>query len=310
MPARWPPYDALTAVYTRSEEGALDVLDDLSFKLELPPLPHTVTRINDLLQENGEIAMGELAEAVEQDPGISSKILQRVNSSYYGLRRHVDSIRKAVTLLGFEEIYHIVHTANLIQLEDLFASKTARRIFYRITRNSVATAAFTRVLAEELALPRSDQAYTCALLHSIGQLILLHNVPDSYEGLWSQNGGLKKPSPQQERFIFGVDYADLGAAGAEQWHFPESHVVVIRHHVDPRNADPVWQNMACAVNAGWHATKGLFRRPRDGHRGGSSYSEGLNRLADRTGAKADELEELLHGKKNEVTDFVTMAVGP
>lgn len=255
--------------------------------------------------------MGELAEAVEQDPSVSSRILQRVNSSYYGLRRHVDSIRKAVTLLGFEEIHQIVHTANLIQLEDLFDSKKAEEVFFQITRNSVATAACTRILAHEITLPRSEQAYTCGLLHSIGQLILLHNVPESYEGLWSQSGTLRKPAPEQERFIFGVDYADLGAAGAAQWNLPESHEAVIRYHVAPRHADPVWQNLACAVNAGWHAAKDLLR-------GGGAirwsesgpYSEGLNRLADRTGTKIGRLQDALADEEDEVREFVRMAVGP
>lgn len=295
-------------MFTRSQEGALDVRDDLSFDLEFPPLPQTVSRVNALLQESGQTSITELADTVEQDPTISSKVLQRVNSVYYGLRRHVGEIRKAVTFLGFEEIYDMVHTANLIQLGELFASDEAERVFYQITRNAVATAGFTRLLADELNFPHAEQAYTCGLLHTIGQLVLLYNVPSSYEGLWNEAGHLKKPNPEKERFLFGVDYADLGAVAAEKWRFPRSHRQAIRYHIAPRDAAEDCETLAYAVSTGWHVSKQLL-----GENGPSEqrryapYCEGLNQLAERTDATLNELQELLCSQVDDIEEFVNMA---
>jgi HD-like signal output (HDOD) protein len=151
----------------------------------------------------------------------------------YDLESVTVTADQAVVLLGFEEVHRLVVTASLINLRSLFEGDAHLVVYRQIMRHSIATALFARLLAEELNLPRGEMAYTAGLLHAVGRLVLLYNVPETYEALWGSSGDRQVPSAEDERAIFGTDYASLGAAGAEHWNLSSDLRDLIRHHPEP-----------------------------------------------------------------------------
>ena len=217
-----------------SGNPAVRLPNELSFDLDFPPLPRTMAEVTELVEDpDQDKPISVLKEIVASDPVVAPMVIQRVNSAFYGLRKRVETADQAVVLLGFEEVHRLVVTASLINLRSLFEADAHLVVYRQIMRQSIATALFARLLAEELHLPRGEMAYTAGLLHAVGRLVLLYNVPESYEALWGSSGDRQVPSAEDERAIFGSDYASLGAAGAEHWNLSSDLRDLIQHHPRP-----------------------------------------------------------------------------
>lgn len=291
---------------------ALGLPSDISFDPQFPPLPRTLAEVTRLLDEEDRTSVHALKEIVRADPVVAPLVLRRVNSAYYGLRRHVTELDKAIVLLGFDEVYDIVETASLIQLEDLFESEESVTVFYQILRNSIGTAAFARFLGRYVDLGRSRYAYTAGLLHTVGQLVLLYNVAESYEGLWWSDAGLRAPSPEEEKAIYGSNYADIGATAADRWSFPKVHVAVIQYHIEPEGISDrrEWYPLALTVRSAQRARSQLVDgiRPEGNPTGRWPYDESLRTLAEMQEVPLFDLQRALRGQANEVEAYTEMAL--
>lgn len=202
--------------------------------MRFPPLPRTVAEVSQLLAEHNDVPdTHRLVEIVNADPVIAASVLRRINSAYYGMRRRVGDIRKAVFLLGFLEVCNIVLTSGMMRLRDVVKTKEQIKVFEQIMRLSVGSAFYAQELALHLKLPRRSTAFTVGLLHAVGRLILLYNKPNDYEALWWTSEEGIPPSPADEQLIFGTDHTQLGALAADRWNLPEEISEVIRYYLKP-----------------------------------------------------------------------------
>lgn len=205
-------------------------------RISFPPLPHTVESVSSLLSEMGvEPNTLQLAKIVDSDPMVAASVLRRINSAYYGVRRRIASVQKAVMLLGFLEVANLVLTAGMDQLEETLCPEEHSDAFERIMRTCIGTAQYARELAAHLHLPSEGQAFTAGLLHAAGRLIMLHNDPKAYEALWEAEGDL--PSREAEHEAFGIDHARLGAVAADEWKLPGVLIKAIRYYPTPEKLD-------------------------------------------------------------------------
>lgn len=240
-----------------SQKPAVRLPSEISFDLDFPPLPRTMAEVTELVQDSEqERPISSLKEIVAGDPVVAPMVIKRVNSAFYGLRKKVSTAEQATVLLGFEEVHRLVVTASLMNLRGLFDSEEHLIVYRQIMRHSVATASFVRELAEELFLPGQEMAYTGGLLHAVGRLVLLYNVAETYEALWGSAGDREVPSVEDEEAIFGTNYAELGALGAEHWNMSDELRDLIRYHPDPgiladeeNEKDPTYALLALALKA-------------------------------------------------------------
>lgn len=291
---------------------ALGLPDDISFDPKFPPLPRTLAEVTRLLEKGESASISALQEIVSADPVVAPLVLRRINSAYYGLRRYISRVDKAIVLLGFDEIYDIVETASLIKLKDLFYTDECIEIFQNLMRESIMTAAFSRKLARHLDLQRQRFAYTAGLLHSLGELILLYNVPDSYEALWWNDNGLCRPTVEEEQSIYGADYTHIGTTAARKWNFPDLHVTLIRYHATPEQLsdDPHLYPLALTVHAA-KTTMAQLMFQRDLGANPTSqlpYSTSLEKLTDMHDAELPEVQEYLEGEKADIRDYTDMVM--
>lgn len=202
--------------------------------MQFPPLPRTVAEVSRLISQNAEVPdTPKLAEIVYSDPVVAGSVLRRINSAYYGLRRRIADLEKAVFLLGFDEICDIVLTTGLLQLRDLLSSERQTGIFEALMRQSLNCASLTKRLADHLGLENRGSAFTLGLLHNAGRLVFLYNRADEYEALWCANEHGFAPNAILEQSTFGTDHAALGARAADHWNMPAFIIDVIRHYPTP-----------------------------------------------------------------------------
>lgn len=227
----------------------LDLSQNL--QMEFPPLPRTVAEVTQMLAEKTDAPdTPRLVRAVHCDPVIASAVLRRINSAYYGTSRYIYDIRRAVFLLGFQDVCDIVAASAMVKLREVVQPGEQQEMYDQILRLSLGTALFAKCLAHNLDVAHRERAFTTGLMHSIGRLILLYNRPDDYEALWYTNdkGGI--PSTTSESIIFGVDHTVLGAQAAAAWNLPSFIGETIRHYLVPgRLADADKRVMAMTISA-------------------------------------------------------------
>ncbi len=209
-------------------------------ELRFPPLPTTVVEVSRLLSDKVEVPdTFRLVEVVNHDPVVAASVLRRINSAYYGMRRLIADVRKAVFLLGFLEVSNIVLTAGMLRLKESLSSAEQEEIFTQVIRTSVCAAFFSQEMALFASLKSQPTAFSAGLLHSIGRLVLLYNKPHDYEALWWTRDDGFAPSIESETLIFGVDHARLGAQATQKWNLPDAIVEVVSHYNSPEEIQDV-----------------------------------------------------------------------
>lgn len=204
------------------------LIDDVG---ELISLPEVVIKINELVNAEDSSA-AEIAEVISQDPAIATRILRVANSSMYGGQRQIDSITRAVALLGTK------------QIRDLVLTTTAARVFEGVPNEVISVEDFWHhslycaLLARELArvskMVNADTMFTAGLLHDIGHLVMFNQIPEESSAailLTVQGESGLKPY-EAERQVLGFDHTEVGAALARHWHLPDILVSCIGYHHD------------------------------------------------------------------------------
>lgn len=277
---------------------------ELRPSISFPPLPHTVESVSTLLSEMGvEPNTIQLAQIVDSDPMVAASVLRRINSAYYGVRRRIASVQKAVMLLGFLEVANLVLTAGMVQLEETFGANETSDIFDRIMRRSIGTAQYARELAGHLNLSCEGSAFSAGLLHAVGRLIILHNDASTYETLWEQAGG--PPSRDAEAEAFGIDHARLGAIAADEWKLPGLLIKAIRYYPTPEKLEDQEQRIVARV-VGAAAAAIASMRLADGVDVEQEYASTpeLEALAEELETDTERLAAFIEKKRPRVRSYV------
>lgn len=274
--------------------------------IEYPPLPKTVADVSSLLSDASDSPdTPRLVQIVHCDPIIATSVLRRINSAFYGTRTQIYDIRRAVFLLGFEEVCDIVVASAMIKLKEVVATSEQARIYDQVLRLSLGTATFAKCVAHFLEIPHSARAFTTGLMHSIGRLVLLYNRPHDYEALWFTNDRGTIPSTTSEQIIFGVDHTELGATAAERWHLPDFIGDTIRYYLVPgRLKDPSLRLMAMTVSAAAAAAEQFCLHPRKGT-GVFQPNAAFFALAKMTDSSSADLIEFVETTCEEAADYVS-----
>jgi putative nucleotidyltransferase with HDIG domain len=197
---------------------------------DLAALPQVVHQIIQLTNKSNASAK-DLERLISIDQGMSTRVLNTVNSAYYGFSRKIASIKDAVVLLGFKAVRNLAMTVSVF---DLFVGKTDRQNLRRGKwwRHSIDTALCARLIASQVAGVSPDEAYTAGLLHDIGKPLLDRHGGAPYEqveDLLAQG----MPELLAEQRVYGCDHAEVGYAVSLHWGFPEKLVEAIGcHHTE------------------------------------------------------------------------------
>lgn len=202
-------------------------------KITLPAQPGIVVEINkELNQEHPDFQ--NIAKLVAQDAGMAARVINVINSPFFGLARKVNSIAQALTLMGLENFKKVILTACL--QEKFEGSSDTDKVFWS---HSVHTA----VVAESLAKANRamlvadaitpDQAYMAGLFHDISIPILLKKSAD-YAPFTGVAMSHKRDIIEEEDRLVGSDHCVVGGLLARSWSVPDPVCkAIIHHHASP-----------------------------------------------------------------------------
>ena len=168
-----------------------------------------------------------------KDLGMVTKILQLVNSAFFGLRTHVSDPEQAVALLGFDTIKSLVLSSQVFAQFD--QTELPSFSLDELWRHAILTGTFARRIAKEEGLNQQavDEAFTAALLHDVGVLVLAANRPSEYARVIDLVRTTSMSDWSAEREVFGADHAHVGAYLLGIWGLSDGIVETVAFHHHP-----------------------------------------------------------------------------
>ena len=209
-----------------------DILSVLTQDLDsLPSFPQVAAKLLEV-SNNDTASLDEVAKIVETDPGISIKVLELVNSAYYGLSRKVTTLSDAVVMLGLDEIKKMA--LNMAVFENLFKDGETKE-FNRLMfwRHSLAVAVLSMKIAQRIEYPNPDEAYTAGLLHDVGKIFLDLNGVKDYGDFIRRLSESTDLVIEKERQELGLGHDDIGAFFCTRWQLPDTLVLAVKYHHQP-----------------------------------------------------------------------------
>lgn len=187
----------------------------------LPSTPELYVQLSKAAASEGANAH-DIAEVISHDPAVGAKVLQLVNSSFFGLGRRISSIQQAVGLLGVIRIKSLVLSSQIT--EQFHPSReipgfSATRLLQRSAITAEAAQAISK--AEGQDKDRQDQAFAAGLLHDVGLLVLASRQADILECALDRLRRDGVPFCETERILLGATHADVGACLLELWNLPQ-----------------------------------------------------------------------------------------
>lgn len=233
---------------------------------QLPSLPAAAMRMLELARDP-EAGVADFVQVIQSDPATAARILKAANSSFFGLAHKVQTVDRAVCLLGTTSVVALALGFSLV--DGGAVPERLKEAYANFWLQSAVQAACASSLAQQLALGRADEAMLAGLLLDLGRLAMLRTVPEDYGLVCDSAISLQRPIHEIETELLGVDHVVIGAELAARWKLPDSLQHAIALHHSPQGKFPsdrkqrdlnLWQIAAVAAAVGDYfcgAGKGL-----------------------------------------------------
>lgn len=192
--------------------------------------PTLYLRLRSLLNDP-KYTLGDIADLVTTDPALTARMLRIANSAYFGGLKGVDTVRRALVVLGSRQIHDIVLATSVISR---FSGIPTRLVnMHSFWQASVHAAAAAKLLADRCFIFDSERMFTAGLLAQLGELVLYLRVPSVMVEALEIARRDDQPIYLVERELLGFDYAEVGGELFSAWQLPSSLVEPVRHHTNP-----------------------------------------------------------------------------
>ncbi len=199
----------------------------------LTSLPSVYTRIREVV-DAPDGSLTEVSEVIGADPALTARLLKVVNSALYGYGGKIDSLHRAVTLLGLQQVHDMVLA---MSLGSVFAGMHPSHMnMTRFWRDSVMRGIAAREIAHLSDQPTVERMLVIGLLADIGHLVMYQTVPQLADEAGTLAAASDRSLAECEREIVGCDFAEVGAALCAQWQLPACFAEIVGAQLNPRLA--------------------------------------------------------------------------
>lgn len=230
--------DAEKIRLTNSDNSKHLMAGDIQSKIDrveivLPEIPSIVFELNELIAAPFASA-NDIAQLVSKSPSLATLLLRIVNSAFYGFPSKIDSISRAVALIGSKEITNLALGVSIMELFQDIPKEIID--MHSFLKHSLACGIISRILAAHKNIKQTEQLFVSGLLHDIGRLIFFKYFPDHAEMLLSIAQDSDKPLYQIERSYSGVKHTSIAKYLLKKWKLPLSLENNIIFHHAPSSA--------------------------------------------------------------------------
>jgi len=195
--------------------------------------PEVCLRLLDLVDSPKSTAH-EIGEVISSDPNLSARLLKLVNSSFYNYSGRIDTLSRAIAIVGTRELYSLAISVSAVRA---FSKIPAQLInMETFWRHSLFCGIIARYLAKRCGILHPERLFVAGLLHDIGELVLFARAPEKSRDLMLMAEGDENVLAYAQRQEFGFNHADLGGLLATLWQLPDTLVEAVSCHHTPFEA--------------------------------------------------------------------------
>lgn len=203
-------------------------------EIELISLPDIYIRLKALL-DDPDYALADIGKLIGTDPALTMRLLRLVNSPYFGVATKIETVTKAVNLLGTQQVHDLVLATSVAEA---FAGMSTEVMHMRtFWQESVHCGVMARLIATQCNMLDSERLFVAGLLRDIGHLIMYQKMPEPCQESLIHSRQEQRLLFSVERERFGFDYAQVGSELLRAWNLPVSLETAIRFHTVPGRAE-------------------------------------------------------------------------
>jgi HD-like signal output (HDOD) protein len=203
-------------------------------ELILPEIPSIVYELNEVIADPFASA-DDIAQIVSKSPSLTAILLKIVNSAFYGFPAPIDSISRAVIMIGTKEISSLALGICTIKIfKDIPNALIDMKLFLQ---HSLTCGIVSRILAATMNIPQTEQLFISGLLHDLGRLIVYKYYPDLAKSILNRVIKSENLLYKEENLFFGCNHTHLGRYLLKQWRLPLILENNIFYHHQPSRAD-------------------------------------------------------------------------
>lgn len=219
---------------------------------DLPTLSVVIDRIISVAS-NEKTTTENLAEVISYDQGMTNKLLKLANSIYYAQKTKVETIKRSITVIGFDEIIGIALGMGILSS---FTDKSGLSLDMKaLWIHNIGVATVSKELAKRTNPGIANQIFIPALLHDMGKVIFAIYFKDEYRKVRQYAMENKKPLYYAENAVFKLDHAILSALLMKRWNFPQSILFPCRFHHNPESAPIKFKHHSLIINLADYLTQ-------------------------------------------------------
>jgi len=196
----------------------------------LVSLPEISIKINEMVGDPN-CSVTQIGKVIEKDAALTARLLKIVNSGFYGFSSRVETVSRAITIIGYHD------------LRDLVCAATISGIFARVSsdlvnldnfwRHGIYSGILSKLIAGKCGVLHSERLFVSGLMHDIGQLIISYKLPEVMRMIVNLSEKTGLPLHEAEQQILGFTHADVGAELMKTWQLPQTQQNVARYHHNP-----------------------------------------------------------------------------
>jgi HD-like signal output (HDOD) protein len=205
--------------------------------IKLPEIPSIVYELNDVIADPFSSA-DDIAIVVNKSPSLASLLLKIVNSAFYGFPSRIDSISRAVTLIGSKEISSLgLGISTMSLFKEIPKELIDVKAFFK---HCLSCGILSRILAAHLNIQYTEQFFVAGLLHDIGRVIIFKYFPQQATALLKESLSSGQLLYAIEPKLLGCRHTHVGRDLFNKWKLPYSlENSTYYHHTPSRAPDPV-----------------------------------------------------------------------
>ena len=208
-------------------------IDDLvGESVKLASLPDVCIRLNQGI-DDPHFSAKDLADILLLDTALSSVLLKIVNSAFYNFTMPIDTISRAITVVGINDLRNLVFAASAVgSFKNISSELVDMNDFWM---HSLYAAVTARCLAKHYSILHPERLFVVGLLHDVGSLLMYRYMPKESAEVLMRVGDDPRLVADIEMDVFGFNHAQVGAALLKSWRLPENIVLGVQHHHTPAN---------------------------------------------------------------------------
>ncbi len=194
----------------------------------LPSVPRLYSELTRALEDT-DTGSEQVAAIIAQDTAMSAKILQLVNSAFFGSVTTISTVQQAVVRLGYSMIKNLVLYAEVFQ--QAADPKVSGFSMEKLQSHAMKTACIAKQMFKNRKT--AEEAFMAGILHDVGKLVLARELPESFEGALATSAADNIPLFQAETELLGLSHAEVGSYLLGIWGLPHNIVEAVANHHCP-----------------------------------------------------------------------------